>query len=80
MDSPPILPSETIPTINMDEIVVCQECPKSDVCMIIRTLAAQHEQNKHMVEKLKEEFDVEMTLNLNASITKCPHRPEFSLL
>lgn len=71
--------NQTIEVIQ-EEIVTCEDCPKADVCTIIRSIAAQYEANKVLVDKVKTEFGVEMTMTLNASVIKCPHKPGIALL
>jgi len=72
--------SDNSVVMSMEDIVVCQECPKSDVCMVIHSLVAQYQQNKELIEKIKTEFKVEINIQLTASVTECPHRPEMTLL
>jgi uncharacterized surface anchored protein len=66
--------------IKQEDILTCDDCPKADVCTVIRSIAAQYEANKVLIEKVKEEFSVELNIKLTANITKCPHKPELTLI
>lgn len=58
----------------LEDALVCEGCPKTDVCVILQSLTQQHVGVSAFLSELESKYKVKV--NLRTSITECDHKPE----
>lgn len=62
------------PFIEIDNTITCEDCPKSDVCEILKSVTRLG----MAIQGIQQDYKVKVTLI--ATITDCQHKPEIALM
>jgi len=60
------------PEMILEDIVICQDCMKNDVCLILRGIAEAHMQYQQVIENIKNQYTI--TTETITSIEECKHK------